>query len=193
VLKLGEFYQAPVLVDYAIHALEQHSAFGPLLRLHLARSYGVRQWLEPAFRQLINIPLLSFSENEIAQLGLQVFALLARTHNRIVLHRQTCAVIAPPVIHDSGCLDTEDCAKAWAHAWWGEAARPGVAIALIHPDRRISARDILTKLKNIRPGWQMDDLCLELTIHKIEGTPNVPSRLLLEETFIKEAIEEMSK
>jgi hypothetical protein len=41
--------------------------------------------------------------------------------------------------------------------------------------------------------WQMDDLCLELTIHKIEGTPNVPSRLLLEETFIKEAIEEMSK
>ena len=58
-LKLGDFYQAPTLVDYAIHALEQHSAFSPLLRLHLARSYGVHQWIEPAFRQLINIPLLS--------------------------------------------------------------------------------------------------------------------------------------
>ena len=192
ILKLGEFYQAPKLVDYAIHTLEQHSAFSPHLRLNLAQRYGVSQWIEPAFRQLIDAPLLALSDDHISQLGFRVFVLLARTHARIVYHRQTCAVRAPPVVHDAGCLDEKDCAKAWNHAWWGEAGKPGVALALVHPDRRLSGRDILAKLGGIRPGWQMDSMCLELTLSMIEGTaPEFNSRLIMEELFIQEAIDEL--
>jgi len=191
ILKLGEFYQAPKLVEYAIHTLEQHSTFSPQLRLSLARNYGVSQWIEPAFRQLIDLPLLSLSDSDISQIGFEVFVLLSRTHTRIVYHRQTCAVRAPPAIHDLGCLDVKGCSKAWEHAWWGEAEKHGIALALVHPDRRISGRDILAKLGSIRPGWQMDDECLELTLRKIEGTPEVSSRLIMEEEFIQEAVDKL--
>ena len=67
----------------------------------------------------------------------------------------------------------------------------GIALALVHPDRCISGRDILAKLGSIRPGWQMDDECLELTLRKIEGTPQVSSRLIMEEEFIQEAVDKL--
>jgi hypothetical protein len=190
--KLGEFYQASKLVDYAIHTLEQHSTFSPHLHLNLAQRFRVSQWIEPVFRQLIDAPLLTLSDDHISQLGFRVFVLLAHTHACIVYHHQSCAVRAPPVVHDAGCLDEKDCAKAWNHAWWGEAGKPGVALALVHPDHCLSGRDILAKLGGIRPGWQMDGLCLELTLSMIEGMVlEFNSRLVMEESFIQQAIDKL--
>jgi hypothetical protein len=37
----------------------------------------------------------------------------------------------------------------------------------------------------------MDDECLELTLRKIEGTPEVSSRLIMEEEFIQEAVDKL--
>jgi len=44
----------------------------------------------------------------------------------------------------------------------------GIVLTLVHPDCRISGRDILAKLGSIRPGWQMDDECLELTSGRLK-------------------------
>jgi hypothetical protein len=88
-------------------------------------------------------------------------------------------------------LDAEDCSKAWQHAWWGESAKHGIALALVHPDHRISSRDILAKLRSIRPGWQMDEECLELTLRKIDGNLEGKSKLVMEEVFIQEAIDKL--
>jgi hypothetical protein len=59
-------------------------------------------------------------------------------------------------------------------------------LALVHP-----GRDILAKLGSIRPGWQMHDKCLELTLRKIEGMPEVSSQLIMEEEFIQEAVDKL--
>ena len=77
ILKLGEFYQAPKLVEYAIHTVKQRSTFSPQFCLSLAQNYGVSQWIEPAFHQLIDLLLLSLSDSNISQISFEVFILLS--------------------------------------------------------------------------------------------------------------------
>jgi len=40
-------------------------------------------------------------------------------------------------------------------------------------------------------SWQMHDKCLELTLRKTEGTPDVSSQLIMEEEFIQEAVDKL--
>jgi hypothetical protein len=163
--------------------------------LYLARSYHVTSWIKPAFQQLVSTPTLSLTDDDIALIGHETFVSLMKTKSRIDIHRRACAVKAPPVTHGDGCLGEEDCKKAWQNAWWGEPGRPGVAVALIHPDNSLSGLDIARKLDSINVYWHMDESCRDLTVAKVQGT-SVPIRkspLLLEDVYIETAVEELIK
>jgi hypothetical protein len=139
------------------------------MRLYLARSYHVVDWICPGFRELVATPTLSLTDGDIQHLGTATLVLLVRTKSRIDLHRRACAVRAPPVTHGDGCYDAEDCEKEWQNAWWGEQGRPGVAIALIHPYLALPAAEIAQKLDTLQVGWKMDDVCRDMTIDAVRG------------------------
>ncbi|KAF8190692.1 hypothetical protein K438DRAFT_2018574 [Mycena galopus ATCC 62051] len=117
------------------------------------------------------------------------YVILAETHAKITQHRALCAVLAPPVTHYSGCENPTTCSLAWAHAWWGEAAKQGIAIALIHPTQ-IPARKILSTLSDLGTSWQMPASCRKLTVKSLKDDPSL---LLREEIFIAKALTELKK
>jgi hypothetical protein len=191
ILKLSTFYDIEDGRDYAIINLDACSDLRPATRLHLARNYRVGQWIYPGFQQLVSVPVLSLTRQDIEAIQTQTFIVLVKTKARVDCHRLTCAVKAPPVVHGDGCIGQEDCERAWQNAWWGEAGRPGVAIALIHPDLALSGREILKKLNNLQLTWHMDVSCQALTISKVQGTVDLVSPLLMEEEYIRTAVGEL--
>jgi hypothetical protein len=193
ILKLSTFYDIEDGRDYAIINLDTRGDLCPATRLHLARNYRVGQWIYPGFQQLVSVPILSLTREDIEAIQTQTFIVLVRTKARIDHHRQTCAVKAPPVVHGDGCMGRNDCERAWQNAWWGEAGRSGVVIALIHPDSARSGREILNKLDDLQLSWHMDVTCQALTISKLRGTGNLISPLLKEEEYVRTAAEELKK
>jgi hypothetical protein len=188
ILKLATFYQIEDGRDFAISTLHMRTDLHPAMRLYLARSYHVAEWIHPRFKQLISTPTLSLTDDDIKYIGLETFITLTRTKTQIDLHRLECALKAPPVSHAIDCLDDQDCEKAWQSAWWGEPGRPGVAIALIHPHHPVSGENILKKLTTLKVSWNMDDNCRDLTVSKVHGSHRVQSPLLLENEYVDEAV-----
>jgi hypothetical protein len=191
ILKLATFYQIEDGRDFAISTLHTCTDLQPAMRLYLARSYHVAEWIHTGFKQLVSTPTLSLTDSDIEYIGHETFVTLMRTKSRIDLHCRACAVKAPPVSHAVECLDEDDCEKAWQSAWWGEPSRPGVAIALIHPYNSISGKEVLNKLLTLKVPWNMDDVCRDLTVSKVHGSHHVQSPLLLEEEYVDDAVAEL--
>jgi hypothetical protein len=194
ILKLATFYEIEDGRNYAITTLHTREDLHPAFRLYLARSYGVSDWILPAFYKLVASPTLSLTDNDIELIGHETFIILVRVKSSIDLHRRACAVKPPRVMHGDGCLGEEDCEKAWQNAWWGEPGRPGVAVALIHPDNSLSGLEIARKLDSINVHWYMDESCRDLTVTKVRGTsvPMRRSQLLLEDVYIQDAVKELT-
>ncbi|KAJ7930586.1 hypothetical protein B0H13DRAFT_2309535 [Mycena leptocephala] len=188
-LEMADFFQAPKITKLAKKWLSRRKDLDPAVGLHLAMQYRVAEWVEPSFRALIHTPLASLSDTEIKLIGFSPYVILAETQAKITQHRALCAVLAPPVSHHSSCDEPTTCSLAWAHAWWGEAAKQGIAIALIHP-AQIPARRILSTLPDLGTSWQMSAACKRLTAKYLKDEPSV---LLREEIFIAKAIAELKK
>jgi hypothetical protein len=163
--------------------------FDPILRLQLAIRYAITEWINPAFRCLIYAPLSSLTSAQIEQLGFHAYVILAKTQSKITTHRILCALTVPPVEHGETCDDHTACNKSWAHAWWGESIKHGVAVALIHPNH-VPAQKIIHQLPNIITSWHMLEECRRQTVRSLAVSP---SRLLQEEGIIMAAIEELKK
>jgi hypothetical protein len=161
------------------------------MRLYLARNYSVADWICPGFRELVVTPTSLLTDSDIEHIGIATFVLLVRTKDRIDTHRRACAVRAPPITHGDGCYDENECEREWQNAWWGEEGRPGVAIALIHPNMAYPAKEIAKKLDTIKVGWKMDDTCRELTVEKVRG-PDLKGPLMLEYEYIEAAVAELA-
>ncbi|KAJ7833580.1 hypothetical protein B0H13DRAFT_2370351 [Mycena leptocephala] len=188
-LEMADFFGAPLVTQSAKRGLSACNDFDPILRLQLAIRYAIAEWINPAFRRLIHTPLSSLSSAQIEQLGFHVYVILAKTQSKITTHRILCALTVPPVEHGQTCDDHTACNKSWAHAWWGESIKHGVAVALIHPNH-VPAQKILHQLPSIITSWHMLEECRSQTVRSLAVSP---SRLLQEEGIIMAAIEELKK
>ncbi|KAK7007957.1 hypothetical protein R3P38DRAFT_2552427 [Favolaschia claudopus] len=178
-IEMADFLGSTSVMSTATHHLSLAKDLDPADRLQLAIHYHLDEWLPTAFRELLKIPLALLTQDQIHKIGFSAYITLAETHTKIAEHRAISALVAPPVVHDVDCKRPEMCKKAWAHAWWGEANKTGVAIALIHP-HHMPAHRILNALPDISVSWQMPGTCRKLTVKALENNPNV----LLREDFI---------
>ncbi|KAF8157711.1 hypothetical protein K438DRAFT_1986332 [Mycena galopus ATCC 62051] len=161
----------------------------PVMRLHLGTFFFIADWIEPAFRGLLTIPLDALKIEEINLIGFSAYIILAETKAKIAQHRALCALTAPPVTHDALCENPTECSAAWAHAWWGETGRQGVAVTLVHPDQQIPASAIVESLPDINVNYHMSIACRRLTT----AWPGITTVLMREEVFIANAIKELKK
>ncbi|KAJ7459193.1 hypothetical protein B0H11DRAFT_1737316, partial [Mycena galericulata] len=186
-LEMADFLNSSAVTKTAIHWLGQRKDFEPVLRLQLAIRYGIKDWFASAFRRLIHTPLTSLTSDGIDMIGFDAFVILATTQSKIISHRTLCALAVPLVEHGPSCNDSAACNKSWAHAWWGESVKHGVAVALIHPNH-LPIKKIINSLPNLITSWHMPEECRSQTIHSLKG-PTSP--LLKEEKMIQAAIEEL--
>lgn len=61
VLELSTLLEIKDGIDYSIQQFEQRTFFCPILQFYLARRYRIDQWIEPAFRKLMELPVLSIT------------------------------------------------------------------------------------------------------------------------------------
>ncbi|KAF7360796.1 hypothetical protein MVEN_00811600 [Mycena venus] len=123
-------------------------------------------------------------------MGFSPYVILAETKAKISEHRALCAVTTPPVTHAAHCEDHTACSNSFAHAWWGEAGKTGIAIVLVHP-ALIPAKRILTTIPDLNTSWQMAPSCRKRTAMALKD--DALKVLLREEVFIANAIKELKK
>ncbi|KAJ7441509.1 hypothetical protein B0H11DRAFT_2096056 [Mycena galericulata] len=151
VLALSTFYQ---INDGRAHAISQlthpGNVFHPALQFQLARFYRVDDWIEPAFRRLIEMPIDSLDVIHVEQIGLHGFFHLVQTKEKLLQVRRQLAFHIPPTITHADCDTPAYCTHAWAREW-----KENVPRRLHHPDVPCDSVTLLRELENS----DIDELC----------------------------------
>ena len=146
ILELGTFLEMDVARTFAIHTLgAQTVSLSAALRLSLAISFRVAEWIEPAFKELVATPPHLISVGDFSLLGGPVAHLIVATKSAICYH---CLFVTynpfKPPEHDPTCKWPIDaCQGNWEAAWWD-----GLARHYLHPDYPSSPQEIIQKLEN---------------------------------------------
>ena len=118
-------------ITWATSRLEELN-LTPARRLQLARMYIIPHWIAPAMQQLIHAPLADISVSEAECLGLQVYMIIAKAHERIEVERKSIGAVAPglSLAPSTACSVTKHstCKDIWAQVWWNK-----VAYRILHP------------------------------------------------------------
>ncbi|KAJ7254471.1 hypothetical protein C8J57DRAFT_1518603 [Mycena rebaudengoi] len=141
VLKLSKFLRIPTGVTYAVNCLPTHPDFTPATQLQLARQYEIQDWVDPAFRALIERRLSDISLADAEQIGLAAYHKLVQVKCLLADEMSGLAFNAPEVKHCSACLDEPRCSRLWEWAWWG-----GFGKQILHPENTKSASAIMQNL-----------------------------------------------
>ncbi|KZT27169.1 hypothetical protein NEOLEDRAFT_1061403 [Neolentinus lepideus HHB14362 ss-1] len=190
VLNLSSYYDVPEARQYAIRALDQHPDFRAPQRLRLARENRILGWVKPAFDLLFASSLGNLSEEDAHLLGPDVLFDLARTTARIDIHRKRLALNPIGVIHHIFCEDRKNCTRAFKTVWWGEYDRPGLAKAILHPQRPLPSRDIKMRLEKADlVGMGMTSDCKQLTLNSFETNEEVAEALAAEDKLMQEVVD----
>ena len=145
ILELGTFLDMEIARSYSIQVLGMPSmGLSPALKLSLAISFRIHDWIEPAFKELISIPSHLISLEDYVLLGPPIGYLITATQSAIRSHRLVVAYnpMKPPS-HDPSCKKPMvGCQCNWEAAWWD-----GLARHYLHPDFPASPQEILSKLE----------------------------------------------
>ncbi|EPQ57570.1 hypothetical protein GLOTRDRAFT_127923 [Gloeophyllum trabeum ATCC 11539] len=158
ILKLSHMWEITDAHNYAIQMLNKSTVSNPALRFHLGCTYQVYDWIEPAFRELMSMPVHAITRPMAHLIGPNAFYAIANTHAQIAEHRLVLAFYPSPYIEDVSCFTSEQCRQAWTTQWW-----QGLAKHLLHPDAGRNGRQILDMLETVRiPG--MCQGCQDLNV-----------------------------
>ncbi|KAJ7189049.1 hypothetical protein C8R46DRAFT_1206155 [Mycena filopes] len=188
-LEMADFFDCDRVRTLAVEWLTASNTLDPALRLHLAMTYAVKEWVKPAVDLLLRVHLPDIPLPLIKLMGFSAYIILAETQAKIARHRVRCSLAVPEVTHGAYCDEKDTCRMAWEHAWWGETTKHGVAIALIHPEN-IPARKILAALPTLSTSYHMSAQCLKLTV---KALADAPSLLLKEERYAAKAVQELQR
>ncbi len=183
VLKLSTFFVIEDGRDFATRHLPQLSSFRPSLQIQLARNYRIDHWLEPAFRQLLSVPLQRLSETEADEIGFFVYRLVTITKAKIDDHRRILAFSPAEVINSVNCKTPERCGNAWRHEWWGSLAKQ-----LLHPEVPLGGQELADQLYKAKLE-HMCNGCFRLTMQSMREH----NALRREAVFANEAVTELTK
>jgi len=184
---------APYQRSLCLHYLSDHPNLCPPLRLHLACAYNVEEWVGIAFRELMAKSISTVTLDDEVLMGPAVYRKLVKTQAKVELHRRKLAFGPPNVVHDTNCLDHEDCCKTWNQAWCGTLERPGILTALLHPASSLPGRVIKNRLQELQVDWGMSNACRLLTITSVQGTDEKPCRFTMEEGMVAQAVAALIK
>ncbi|KAJ7501276.1 hypothetical protein B0H11DRAFT_1713593 [Mycena galericulata] len=188
ILKLSHFLDIETGTAHAIHHLSGHPHLRPALRLYLACTYDVSDWVEGAFTDLMKNPIHQLSDNDYLLIGSWVYKLLVRTQARVDEHRRELAFCPPRVLHATDCVRREQCEKAWREAWFGRAGGSGMVSALL--DAKVPGLTLYSVMAMFQVVG-MRDVCRVQTLSKIEDTPEKISAFKKEGRIVEEAVEEL--
>ncbi|KAJ7747493.1 hypothetical protein B0H16DRAFT_1888720 [Mycena metata] len=166
ILKLSTFFQIDDGVTFAIQNLTlKGKDFHPALQFELARLYRVDNWIAPAFRRLMELPITSLNLNHIHQIGQAGYFYLVQTKAHIEAHRKQ---FGAPLI----------CQVAWAVEWNSSVPR-----LVHHSEVPVSLVDLMNSLKETEIE-RLCEGCRRRTVTWIWGTGYVTK----EDVFINEAV-----
>ncbi|KAJ7833969.1 hypothetical protein B0H14DRAFT_2166569, partial [Mycena olivaceomarginata] len=145
VLQLSTFFQLDDGVAYAITEFERKGdKFDPPLQFQLARMFRVDQWIEPAFRSLMDLPDSSLTLRKLGQIGETGCYHLIRTKDKIRRIRARLAFGTPKLRPFRDCDTPGSCEYHWAKEWW-----EGFARLIHHPDTPLRFGDIPNTPKEV--------------------------------------------
>ncbi|KAJ7456395.1 hypothetical protein B0H11DRAFT_2321741 [Mycena galericulata] len=152
----------------------------PALQFELARCFRIDSWIEPAFRRLMKMRLVSLNAFQVSQIGHLGYFWLTQTKAKIQELRTKIAFHVPPIVSSSACDDTPGpCFYSWNREW-----EERVRQLIHHPEEPISCLDLLDQLRNVHIDGLCND-CQDLTVTWIWGK----CLLTQEEGLIDEAVD----
>ena len=93
----------------------------PAHRLHLARQYGLLDWIDTPIRMLLEAPLERYTEESQDTLDFKIYMIIATTKESIAKARKVLAN-HPPFPADTDitpfCLQHVACKKVWIEKWF---------------------------------------------------------------------------
>ncbi|KAJ8580264.1 hypothetical protein M405DRAFT_71097 [Rhizopogon salebrosus TDB-379] len=136
ILRVSHLWMINNSIEFAVDGLG-HLGLVPARRLELARLYAIPQWIAPAIREMISLPLTGITDMEATQMGFKVYTIIARAKEVMERERRTLAAY-PPSLHilpSSTCSIRlhNRCKEAWSAFWWKRVAR-----AILHPTSPLS-------------------------------------------------------
>ncbi|KAJ6548999.1 hypothetical protein B0H19DRAFT_952714 [Mycena capillaripes] len=151
ILKLSTFFEITDGIDHAIREFtKKGDDFHPALQFELARLYRVDDWIEPAFRRLMKMPITCLNMFCAEQIGPPGYFCLVQTKAHIEHLRKQFAFDTPKIIHDPNCASVVTCRYAWIREWMTNVRK-----LIHHPDASMS----LIELLNALCDTEIDDLC----------------------------------
>ncbi|KZT18954.1 hypothetical protein NEOLEDRAFT_1046430, partial [Neolentinus lepideus HHB14362 ss-1] len=144
ILKLSTMLEIDDGWNFAINELQKDPGLSPALQFHLGCAHHVIEWVEPAFRVLMEMPFSEITEEMAHLMGPDAFYILSQTHARIRNHKTILAFYPSDPITSIRCFRPGKCSEAWVTQWW-----QGVAKHLLHPESGKSGSDILKMLEEL--------------------------------------------
>jgi hypothetical protein len=145
-LELASFLEWDSTHNFAIEVLGSPTlCLSPSMRLSLAISFQIRAWIEPAFKELMDMPSHLFTLNNFTLLSFPICHMILTTQAAIQNHHLLVAYnpLKPPHHEDTCKKLMVMCQCNWDAAWWN-----GLFHHYLHPDCPDSPQDILFKLEN---------------------------------------------
>ncbi|KAJ7494170.1 hypothetical protein FB451DRAFT_1388280 [Mycena latifolia] len=158
-----------------IMRLQPHAA----AQFELARCFRIDDWIDPTFRRLMKLDILSLDSFQASQIGHAGYFWLTQTKAKISALRTKIAFHVPPMVHSGECDTEGTCAYSWGREW-----EERVRQLLHHPDAPISCLALLDQLRNTHIDGLCNE-CQDLTVTWIWGT----NLLTQEERLVDEAVE----
>lgn len=190
-MRLSHFFDVPSGTAFTTHHLSGHKSLTASMRLYLAVTYDVDDWVAIAFKELMKKSILDITENDEQLLGRFAYRLLIRTHAQVQQHRTNLAFRAPAVTHASHCSDAYQhrrCAQLWEEAWFGKKGTPGMVAALL--DQCLPGAALYAVLDKFQvPG--MYEACRMLTLTSLQDTAEKTSPMKKEDVLISAAIQKI--
>jgi hypothetical protein len=73
VLDLSHFLDIADGINFVVHAFEARAFLNPVLQLRLVREYGIRKWIEPAMRSMMEWLGPTFTKQNAMDIGFDMF------------------------------------------------------------------------------------------------------------------------
>lgn len=155
----------------------------PAQRLQLARMYMIPHWIAPAMQQLIHAPLADISVADADCLGLRVYMIIAKAHERIEIERKSIGAVAPglSLAPSLACSVTKHstCKDTWAQVWWNK-----VAYRILHPTNPLHLSAVFNHVTGLSDPQGLNPQCKAKFLEQVVET----GTLAIEDRIIEAAI-----
>ncbi|KAI6010060.1 hypothetical protein EDC04DRAFT_2610360 [Pisolithus marmoratus] len=138
----------------------------PAHKLELPHKYSIPEWIPHATQALILSPLAKINEEDVSQLGLRVYVIIAKACEVIECEQKTLAAVPPGLSlePDPSCPANQHqhCREAWTQFWWQK-----VAWQLLHPTKPLPLSAVIDYIADQPHPSGLRVACREIYVGEI--------------------------